>query len=437
MTLDVTVRSLAFETLQDILNDKAYSNIVINEVLSNNELNRSDKALFTELVYGTLKRKFTLDYYLKPFVQTKLKGWVRQLLWMSIYQYVYLDKVPEHAIINEAVEIAKSKGGPHNGNVVNGILRSIMRSELPDFSEITDDKKRIALQYSLPKWLVDHWVTHHDIPQTETIAQSLLTKVDQTVRVNLTRITVSEAQSRLEQEGYSVQVDPHLAYCLHISSKPIIESRLFKDGLISIQDKSSMFVAHLMDLKEGDEVLDACSAPGGKACHMAEILNDTGYIGATDIHEHKIDLIDFNIKKLRLSNISSFEHDATTKYAKVYDMILVDAPCSGFGVLRHKPEIKYEQSQTSIDSLVETQLAILDNVKDSVKPGGTLMYSTCTIEQMENENVIYTFLKANKDFEFDPIVHPITGELVKTMQILPQDFNSDGFFITRIKRKEN
>ena len=436
MTIDTNVRLLAFETIQDIINDKAYSNIIINEVLSNNELNRADKSLFTELVYGTLKRKYTLDYLLKPFVQTKLKGWVRQLLWMSIYQYAYLDKIPEHAIIHEAVEIAKYKGGPHNGNVVNGILRSMMRSELPDFTEITDDKKRIAIEYSLPKWLVDHWVTHLGLEKTEEIAQSFLDKVSTTVRVNLTRITVDEAIRRLTDDDYIVELDKEIDTCLHISGKPIIESRLFKDGLVSIQDKSSMFVGEIMSLTEGDKVLDACSAPGGKACHIAEILNGTGHVDATDIHEHKIDLIDFNIKKLRLSNISAFEHDATEKYDKVYDKILVDAPCSGLGVLRHKPEIKYEQSQHSIQSLVEIQLEILNNVKDSVKPGGTIIYSTCTIEQMENENVIYTFLKANKDFEFDAFEHPITGEKVKAMQVLPQDFNSDGFFITRIKRKE-
>ncbi|PHK50689.1 16S rRNA (cytosine(967)-C(5))-methyltransferase [Staphylococcus edaphicus] len=437
MTIETNVRALAFETIQDIINDKAYSNIIINEVLSNSELNRADKGLFTELVYGTLKRKYTLDYLLKPFVQTKLKGWVRQLLWMSIYQYVYLDKIPEHAIINEAVEIAKYKGGPHNGNVVNGILRNVMRSDMPDFTEITDDKKRIAIEYSLPKWLVDHWTTHFGIEKTEMIAQSFLDKVSTTVRVNLTRISIDDAIRRLTDDDYIVEQDRDIESCLHISGKPIIESRMFKDGLVSIQDKSSMFVGELMALDQDDQVLDACSAPGGKACHIAEILNGTGHVDATDIHEHKIDLIDFNIRKLRLSNISAYEHDATEKYDKVYDKILVDAPCSGLGVLRHKPEIKYEQSQHAIESLVEIQLEILNNVKHSVKPGGTIVYSTCTIEQMENENVVYTFLKENKDFEFDTFEHPITGEKVKTMQVLPQDFNSDGFFITRIRRKEN
>lgn len=434
---EVSVRRHAFDTLQAIINDKAYSNIIINETLSNSEMNRADKNLYTEMVYGTIARKYTLDYFLKPFVQTKIKGWVRQLLWMSIYQYVYLNKVPEHAIINEAVEIAKYKGGPHNGNVVNGILRNIMRSELPQFDEISDAKKRIAIQYSLPKWLVDHWAMHFGIDKTEEIAQSQLEKVKLTVRVNTTRISVEDAISRLEDDGFEVVQDQHIASCLHVGGQQIIESRMFKDGLVSIQDKSSMLVGEIVAPEKQDLILDACSAPGGKACHLAELMDNQGQIEATDIHEHKIDLINFNVKKLRLSNILSYTHDATEKYGKVYDKILVDAPCSGLGVLRHKPEIKYEQSKATIDSLVETQLAILDNVKANVKPGGTLIYSTCTIEQLENEIVIYTFLKNNKDFEFELFVDPRTGEQVKTMQILPQDFNSDGFFITKIRRKDS
>lgn len=192
-----------------------------------------------------------------------------------------------------------------------------------------------------------------------------------------------------------------------------------------------------MDVQKGDTILDACSAPGGKACHMAELLASTGHVDATDIHKHKIGLIKENIKKLKLKNVSTFDHDATQPYSELYDKILVDAPCSGLGVLRHKPEIKYVQSKDSINDLVEIQLSILDNVKYNLKPGGSLIYSTCTIEQMENENVIYTFLKENKDFEFELMTHPITGEKVKTLQILPQDFNSDGFFITKIKRKES
>nr|MDK7244894.1 methyltransferase domain-containing protein [Staphylococcus lugdunensis] len=181
----------------------------------------------------------------------------------------------------------------------------------------------------------------------------------------------------------------------------------------------------------------ACSAPGGKACQMAEILAPTGSVDATDIHAHKINLIKYNIKKLGLNNVHAFQHDATQPYTEMYDKILVDAPCSGLGVLRHKPEIKYTQSKEGTQALVDLQLNILNNVKHHLKPGGTIIYSTCTIEQLENENVIYSFLKENKDFEFEPMIHPQTGEQIKTLQILPQDFNSDGFFITKIKRKES
>ena len=432
-----TVRGYAFDTIQQVLNDGAYSNLKINEVLSSNEISTVDRNLYTELVYGTIKRKYTLDYILKPFVKTKIKGWMRQLLWMSIYQYVYLDKVPDHAIINEAVDIAKHRGGYHNGNVVNGILRSIMRSELPQFDEIKDDKKRIAIEYSIPKWIVDHWVTHHGIETTEAIAQSFLEPVKTTVRVNISRGSVDSIVAELEKEGFNVEKDEILPFCLHITGQPIINSRAFKDGYVSVQDKSSMMVAHIMNLGRNDVVLDACSAPGGKACHMAEILSPEGHVDATDIHTHKIDLINFNIKKLKLDNISAFQHDATEPYTRTYDKILVDAPCSGLGVLRHKPEIKYTQSKESIQSLVELQLQILENIKRNIKPGGTIVYSTCTIEQMENENVIYTFLKQNEEFEFEPFQHPVTGKEVNTLQILPQDFDSDGFFITQIRRKES
>ncbi|MEJ7174351.1 16S rRNA (cytosine(967)-C(5))-methyltransferase RsmB [Staphylococcus caprae] len=432
-----TVRGYAFDTIQQVLNDGAYSNLKINEVLSSNEILTVDRNLYTELVYGTIKRKYTLDYILKPFVKTKIKGWMRQLLWMSIYQYVYLDKVPDHAIINEAVDIAKHRGGFHNGNVVNGILRSIMRNELPQFDEIKDDKKRIAIEYSIPKWIVDYWVTHHGIETTEAMAQSFLEPVKTTVRVNISRGSVDSIVAELEKEGFNVEKDEILPFCLHITGQPIINSRAFKDGYVSIQDKSSMMVAHIMNLDRNDVVLDACSAPGGKACHMAEILSPEGHVDATDIHTHKIDLINFNIKKLKLDNISAFQHDATEPYTRTYDKILVDAPCSGLGVLRHKPEIKYTQSKESIQSLVELQLQILENIKRNIKPGGTIVYSTCTIEQMENENVIYTFLKQNEEFEFEPFQHPVTGKEVNTLQILPQDFDSDGFFITQIRRKES
>ncbi|MCG3401375.1 16S rRNA (cytosine(967)-C(5))-methyltransferase RsmB [Staphylococcus massiliensis] len=431
-----TARQLAYDTLEKIETEGAYSNLIINDVLNEHHLSSSDRGLYTELVYGTLARRYALDYFLKPHVNTRIKRWVRQLLWMSIYQYVYLNKIPNHAIINEAVEIAKARGGRHQGNVVNAILRSLMNHELASFDEIKDPKKRISIEYSIPLWIIEHWTTHHGLDQTRDIAKAMLQSAPQTVRVNETRITPSEAKAQLETEGYQVETCDELPECLHVSGKPIMTSGLFKAGKVSIQDKSSMFVANVLQSKTGDAILDTCSAPGGKACHIGEKLNQTGHVLASDVHAHKMKLIEHNVKKLGLKNIEAIQHDATQPYNQTFDKILVDAPCSGLGVMRHKPEIKYRETKDSVLSLVDIQLDILTNASKHLKPGGTLVYSTCTIEQMENENVIYTFLKQNPEFEFLPFEDFKSGEPVKTLQILPQDFNSDGFFITRIKRKE-
>lgn len=432
-----TVRALSLETIEAVFKDGAYSNLKINEVLNRETLSISDRGLYTALVYGTIQRKMTLDYYLKPFVKTKIKGWVRRLLWMSLYQFLYMDKIPTHAIINEAVTIAKKRGGQQTGNTVNAILRRMTTEPLPQISHIKNELERISIQYSMPLWIIKHWKTHFGLETAEIIAKEMLMPVPQTVRVNRTKATVQEVRQQLESEGYHVKQDAHIDVCLHVSNGSILQTALFKDGKISIQDKSSMFVAEILAPEQNDVILDSCSAPGGKACHTAEILGNTGHVDATDIHAHKIDLIQHNIDKLGLVNMVASEHDATKPYDRMYDKIIVDAPCSGLGVLRHKPEIKYMMSEKQVTAIVDIQLQILNNVAQHLKEGGTLVYSTCTIEQMENENVIYTFLKAHPEYDFEPFQSPIDGKMVKTLQLLPQDLNTDGFFITKIKRKEH
>ncbi|MCS4486214.1 16S rRNA (cytosine(967)-C(5))-methyltransferase RsmB [Staphylococcus americanisciuri] len=431
-----SVRELSFQTLEAVLKDGAYSNLKMNEVLQEHPLSVADRGLYTALVYGTLKRKLTLDFYLKPFIKTKIKGWVRRLLWMSMYQYIYMNKIPKHALINEAVNIAKKRGGKQTGNTVNAILRQVTTHPLRDIEAIKNKEERLSICYSLPTWIIHHWITHFGEETTEAMAAQMLQPAVQTVRVNRTKITVDEAIVQLTQEGYHVVQDDDIAHCLMVEGQGVMQSQLFQNGLISIQDKSSMFVAEMMDLQAGAQVLDCCSAPGGKACHIAEILNGSGEIQATDVHEHKIGLIQHNIDKLGLTNIQTYRHDATEPYEGQYDRILVDAPCSGLGVLRHKPEIRYTMTPEIVAELVDIQLQILENVAQNVKSGGELVYSTCTIEQMENENVIYTFLKKHPEFEFAMIRDPRNGEQVKTLQLLPQDFNADGFFITKIRRKD-
>ncbi|UXR70350.1 MULTISPECIES: 16S rRNA (cytosine(967)-C(5))-methyltransferase RsmB [unclassified Staphylococcus] len=431
-----TVRELSFETLEAVLKDGAYSNLKMNEVLQEHELSPADRGLYTALVYGTLKRKLTLDFYLKPFIKTRVKGWVRRLLWMSLYQFVYMDKIPTHAIINEAVEIAKQRGGKQTGNTVNAILRQATTQPLRNIDSVKNKDERLSVRYSLPTWIIRHWKTHFGLETTEAIAEQMLLPAVQTVRVNRTKISVASVVQQLEEEGYHVQQDRDITHCLIVEGTGVMQSQLFKQGKISIQDKSSMFVAEMMNLQPGHNVLDCCSAPGGKSCHMAEILDGSGHILATDIHDHKIGLIQHNINKLGLSGIEAHQHDATVPYEGEFDRILVDAPCSGLGVLRHKPEIRYTMTQETVDELVKIQLQILNNVAQNLKIGGELIYSTCTIEQMENENVIYTFLKAHPEFEFVTIKDPRTDQQVKTLQLLPQDYDADGFFITKIRRKD-
>ncbi|TDM03975.1 16S rRNA (cytosine(967)-C(5))-methyltransferase RsmB [Macrococcus carouselicus] len=432
--MDKNVRYVALEILDDVLTEGGYSNLLINDAIKHDKVEEKDRALLTELVYGTLQHKLTLEYYIEPFIKANVKGWMRRLLMMSVYQAIFLTKIPDHAIINEAVEITKRRGSVTGAKTMNAILRNFQRSELRPLSDIKDDLKRLSIETSTPLWLVKHWKTHFGLEVTEKICRNLLERPDTSVRVNTTRLSVDDAINRLEADGYQVTQSAVVPECLFIEGPPIVQTRLFKDGLVSIQDASSMLVAHIMAPEPGDEILDTCSAPGGKTCHMAEKLNGTGHIDAHDIHEHKLDLIDFNLRKLRLYNVDISLHDARAPFEKVYDKVLVDAPCSGLGVAKRKPEIKYEKTAKDIDNLWPLQLDILKNAAAAVKPGGLLIYSTCTIEQMENENVVYSFIKENKDFEIEPI--ELGGETHKTLQILPHDFNADGFFIAKLRRKD-
>lgn len=428
------VRFVALEILDQVLTDGGYSNLLINEAIKENRIDEVDRGLLTELVYGTLQHKLTLEFYIEPYIKTNIKGWMRRLLLMSVYQAVYLSKVPDHAIINEAVEITKRRGSISGANTMNAILRNFQRNPLRDMNEIKNDLKRLSVQTSTPLWLVKHWNTHYKYDVTKAICESFLEYPDTSVRVNVRKISIEDCIKRLKDEGYKVKQSEIVPECLTIVGHPIVQSVLFKQGYVSVQDASSMMVAQVLDPQPGEKILDTCSAPGGKACHIAEKLGLSGEVISHDVHPHKIDLIQYNINRLSLRNIKPSVHDATEPFEGVYDRVLVDAPCSGFGVAKRKPEIKYEKSAKDIDTLWPLQLKILTNASKVVKPGGLLVYSTCTIEQMENDNVVYSFVKANPEFEIEPIDLPVFGQR-KTLQIMPQDLNSDGFYIAKLRRK--
>ncbi|SFL98288.1 16S rRNA (cytosine967-C5)-methyltransferase [Gracilibacillus orientalis] len=442
------IRNIALDLLMRISDQGGYSHLVIDQMLKKNQLEPRDGGLLTEIVYGTLQRKITLEYDLNSFIRSnkKIDKWVNWLLYLSFYQMKYLDKVPDHAVIHQSVEIAKRKGHKGIANFVNGILRSVQREGFPDYQEISDPVKRVSIETSHPLWLVKRWNEQYGIGKTEKMCQTNITHKKVSIRVQPLRITREQLLSRLETSHIKASLSPFSEQGLVIEEGNILRDETFQESLFTIQDESSMLVAELMDLKEGMAVLDACSAPGGKATHIAEKMNDNGKVSAYDLHDKKAELVRKKAKELGLTSIQSAQSDARKlqeKHAKQsFDRILIDAPCSGLGVLRSKPDIKYNKTKEDIVKLSIIQKEILHHIEPLLKNEGKLMYSTCTVDQEENEEVIKDFVEKHPDYRVDPtffdelpaILKDSSGRSEFGIQIFPQDINSDGFFMTRLVR---
>ncbi|MBC1522085.1 16S rRNA (cytosine(967)-C(5))-methyltransferase RsmB [Listeria aquatica] len=437
-----TTRELALELLLKIEKQGSYSHLLINETLKKYPLKREDKALLTELVYGTLQRTITLDYFLDPFLKKKPEDWVQMLLRLSVYQLEFLDKIPEHAVLHEAGEIAKRKGHAGITNFVNGVLRNLLREGVKNPDEIQDPVKKLAVRGSLPDFLARRWIDQFGAAQAEEIAAAFLIPPHQTVRVNETETTRKALLSDLQKEGIEAEPSPEIAEAIRIKHGSVADTAAFRNGKCSIQDESSMLVAYALELTDDLHVLDACAAPGGKTTHIAERMHGTGTVTALDIHRHKTKLIEQAASRLSLLNIRAHELDARKAGeefdAASFDRVLVDAPCSGFGVLRRKPDIKYTKREEDILRLSKIQLDILDEVSQLVKENGILVYSTCTIDQEENRGVVTAFLEKHPEFEQLSVTVPETLRHLKTgddLQVLPTDFGSDGFYVSSFKRR--
>ncbi|WP_163101451.1 16S rRNA (cytosine(967)-C(5))-methyltransferase RsmB [Peribacillus alkalitolerans] len=443
----LTVRELALDLLESVEKNQSYSNLLLNNYINKNELSSLDAGLLTEITYGTIQRKFTLDYYLKPFVQNskKVQSWVLNLLRLSLYQMIYLEKVPDHAILFEAVEIAKKRGHKGITSMVNGVLRNVQRKGVPSLDEIEDPIERISIATSHPLWLVERWVDQFGLEKTEMMCETNLTAPLQTARVNLTLINRERAIEDLMSEGFEVnesQIVPEGIVCLKGN---LAHSNAYKLGHISIQDESSMLVAYALGAHQQEKILDCCAAPGGKTTHIAEKMDGKGAVLALDLHEHKVKLIQEQAQRLHLKNVATQALDsrkASNHFDKdSFNRILVDAPCSGFGVMRRKPDLKYTKSEGDVANLARIQNDLLHSVAPLLKKGGTLVYSTCTVDQAENEAAAARFLKDHPDFEADLSMVERLPESVKPfvsnhmLQIFPQDFGSDGFFISCFRKK--
>lgn len=442
---DGNVRDAALTILLAVDKNQAYSNLLLNQTIKKYKIDAKDRALLTEITYGTLQHKYTLDYYLEPFIRTKIDLWVRWLLRLSLYQVVYLSRIPAHAAVNEAVEIAKKRGHKGIASMVNGVLRSIQRQGLRSIDEIEEPIKRLSIATSHPEWLVERLIESYGIEVATEMLEENNVPPTLTVRVNTLKSTTQDVLNMLEEEGIQAKKSELIPECIHILGGQVTHTECFKNGFITIQDESSMMPANVLNPKPGERVLDMCAAPGGKTTHIAEKMNNDGSILATDIHPHKLDLIEETSNRLGIGIIQTAPVDGRTAaellQRESYDAVLVDAPCSGLGVTRRKPDIKYTKREEDFESLHKIQLLLLDNAVKVLKTGGRLVYSTCTVDRLENEGTVQEFLASHPEMELVPIVNLPEDLLEKQqdgmLQVFPQDFGSDGFFVATFQKKSD
>lgn len=447
--LNKTLRETILNLLLRIDSDSGFSHLIIDHEIKSHEISERDAGLLTEIVYGTLQRKLTLDYYLENYLESgkKIKPWVKMLLRMSVYQMVFLDKVPDHAIIHEAVEIAKRRGHKGISGLVNGVLRNIQRNGLPDTSKIDSPVKRVSIETSHPEWLVKRWITMYGLDTTRQMCEANLERKHTAIRIQPLKINRHEAMETLKGLGFLVRESMFSEQGIIVDKGNILNTSLFKEGYVTIQDQSSMLVAEMLDLKKDMVVLDACSAPGGKVTHIAEKMENQGKINAYDLHAKKAKLLDEKANILHLSIIEAKQADARNLQdlhsKESFDRILVDAPCSGLGVIRGKPEIKYTKQESDIHQLAQIQLGILTGVAPLLKKNGRLMYTTCTVDKEENNEVVAKFLDNHPDYMVDqtffeelPVfLRDTVGISNEGLQLFPHTQETDGFFLTRLTRK--
>lgn len=437
-------RELALKVLIDIEENGNYSNIAINKHFKNINLNNQDRGLATELIYGVVENKYYLDYIIDKLSKIKCKKiniYVKILLRMGIYQILLLNSISDYAAVNETVSLVK-KYDKRSSGFVNAILRNVVRQKSTIGEvDIKDDKiMYLATKYSYNPWIIKNWINNFKEEFTEDLLEANSEKPSLYIRTNTLKISRNELLDKLKSEGIECSIVPIIDEAIRVENlKNIENNQLFKDGLFVIQDISSMIVGKVMNPKENSKVLDVCSAPGGKTTHLATLMNNTGKVVSRDIFDHKLKLIQSNVNRLGLTNvdIESFDASILDKNSiDKFDYVLADVPCSGLGIIRRKPEIKYK-AKAELKDLPNIQKNILDNASKYVKVGGTLIYSTCTIQDNENIEVVKEFLDNNKNFKLVPIDEvkiDLDNQENGYLKIYPNIHDIDGFFIAKLER---
>ena len=438
--MSITARQTAFSILLKIEKDKAYSNIALDSAVRELSLDSTDCAFISRLVYGVTERKITLDYVISQFLNQpikKLKAEVLVILRLGTYQILYMDKIPVSAAVNESVSLAKNNKSSYASGVVNAVLRKVSLEKENVFKSLSGDE-RLSILYSAPIDLVRFLMHHYNEENAEEILKSALNKKEITIRVNTLKTTQNELIEILEKENISTEITS-LKDALIINTKgAVYELDAYKKGLFYVEDVSSQICVKELGLKENYKLIDICSAPGGKSFTASQYMNNTGKIYSCDIHEHRVELIKSGAKRLGIENIIPTVNDATIFNEEFIDAdcVLCDVPCSGLGIIGKKPEIKYK-SLDEIKELIPIQKEILSTASKYVKKGGTLVYSTCSINPNENRKICDWFLKEHEDF-YSVKVSPESERCIDEgdyLTLLPHINNCDGFFIAKFIKK--
>ncbi|MBR2934178.1 MAG: 16S rRNA (cytosine(967)-C(5))-methyltransferase RsmB [Oscillospiraceae bacterium] len=438
-------REVALLTLNACERQGGWSDGVLKKQLSQAGLDSRDAGLATQLCFGVLQNKLLLDFYLSQFSNTPLKRMeakVVQLLRIGLYQMLFLTRVPHSAAVNSAVELTRQHcKNPRASGMVNGILRALERSldRLPTIPN-TDKVQYLSTLYSHPNWLVEQWLSELGEEETTRLLAANNAAPPITAQVNTCRISSVALLGRLSDAGVDVQMHPWLKDCLVIRDTGDLE-RLdsFRDGLFYIQDPASRLAVMAADARPGMRVLDACAAPGGKSFALSAAMGNRGEVLSCDLHPHKKKLMQAGAQRLGLDCMKPQTADATVfraEWENGFDLVVADVPCSGLGVIRKKPDIRYKDPESLAD-LPQVQKRILDNVCRYVKPGGVLLYSTCTLLERENRHIVETFLGEHSEFALEAFALPEpVGQVEQGMLTLwPHRHDTDGFFFAKLRRK--
>ncbi len=432
-------RELVLETLLSVEKGESYSHKALSALLDKYQyLSKQERSFITRVTLGTLERRIELDYIIDWFSKVKVKKMkpvIRCILRMGVYQLKYMDSVPDSAVCNEAVKLAGKKGFVSLKGFVNGVLRSISRN-LPEVSYPSEEEKPIeavSIRCSIPQWILRQWREDYGWEKTKSMAESFLNQERTTIRVNTMMTDREKLIDDLKKQGIQAEKlvfrdYPDFKQGLYIWEYDyLLKIKEFAQGQFYVQDVSSMLPVWFLNPKEGDFVVDVCAAPGGKSIHAAQLMQGLGVVEARDLTDYKVGLIEENIARARLKNVKAVKWDALILDESLVgkaDGVIADLPCSGLGVLKKKPDIRYRMTREQQEELSRLQRQILSNACQYVKPGGTLLYSTCTVNKIENEDNTAWFLENHREFS-----------LAKERQIFPGESCGDGFYLAKMIRR--